>query len=99
MYDYVLLSATISETIQELESAVGSFMPSNSAHEGYALLLQQVDELKEEVWKSPKNRNPEAMRHEAIQVAATALRFLVDCTDQDEGKHDALTTEQVQNSH
>jgi len=50
----------------------------HSAHEGFAVLLEEVDELKAEVWKSPKRRDYAAMRTEAIQIAAMALRFLVD---------------------
>jgi hypothetical protein len=50
----------------------------NSAHEGYAVLLEEVDELWLEVKKSLKNRDAEAMRAETIQVAAMALRFLWD---------------------
>lgn len=46
----------------------------NSAHEGYAVLLEEVDDL----WDEVKKRDPAAMRTEAIQVAAMALRFLVD---------------------
>ena len=48
----------------------------NSAHEGYAVLLEEVDELWEEVKK--RQPDPARMREEATQVAAMALRFLVD---------------------
>jgi hypothetical protein len=41
-------------------------------------LLEEIDELWDEVKKSPKKRNPVAMREEAVQVAAMALRFLID---------------------
>lgn len=47
----------------------------NSAHEGYAILLEEVDELWEEVRKKQKNREVELMRKEAIDVAAMALRI------------------------
>jgi hypothetical protein len=50
-----------------------------SAHEGYAILLEEVDELWEEVKKRPESRDVEAMRKEAIQVAAMAVRFVRDC--------------------
>ena len=50
----------------------GSFA---SAHEGYAVLKEEVDELWDEV-KAGGNAN--RLRSEAIQVGAMALRFLFD---------------------
>lgn len=43
------------------------------AHEGYAILLEEVDELWDEVKK--KNPDKERMRKEAIQIGAMALAF------------------------
>jgi hypothetical protein len=53
----------------------------HSAHEGLAVLLEEVDELKAEVWKKPAQRDVAAMRKEAIQIAAMALRFVLDVCD------------------
>ena len=64
----------------ELRSAISRYPAFHSAHEGYAVLLEEVDELKDEVWKSPRKRDYEAMHAEAVQVAAMALRFIVDVT-------------------
>ena len=55
----------------------------NSSHEGFAVLHEEFDELKAEVWKNGAkhpDRN-DLMRKEAIQVAAMALRFLTDCCE------------------
>lgn len=52
----------------------------NSAHEGYAVILEELDELKEEVWKKAQERSLGKLRREAKQVAAMALRFMVDLT-------------------
>ena len=71
-----------SEAVVELRRAMAAFPRFNSAHEGFAVLLEEVDELKAEVWKSPSKRDPSAMRKEAVQVAAMALRFLVDCCEE-----------------
>jgi hypothetical protein len=67
----------------ELQRAERDYPAFNSAHEGFAVILEEVDELKAEVWKSPKNRNMAAMEREAVQVAAMALRFLRDVCGMD----------------
>jgi hypothetical protein len=66
----------ITEVVAEFHNAAGKHPRFNSAHEGFAVILEEVDELKAEVWKRTRDR--EAMRKEAVQVAAMALRFLVD---------------------
>lgn len=47
-----------------------------SYHEGYAVLLEEVDEL----WEEIKRQKVDCVnvRKEAVQVAAMALRFLAD---------------------
>ena len=68
----------------EFMGASASFPKFNSAHEGYAVLLEEVDELWEEVKK--KEKDEDAMFVEAKQVAAMALRFLYDiCGETIEG--------------
>ncbi len=79
-YDCSVVWGLVDEIVSEAQEAASNFPPFNSAHEGFAVLLEEVDELKAEVWKNP-NRNPDRdakMRKEAIQVAAMALRFLTD---------------------
>ena len=63
----------------ELMSASSKFPPMASPHEGYAIILEELDELKEELFKQHHSRNPIALRKEAMQVGAIALRFMVDC--------------------
>lgn len=73
-------TATIAlEAARELDAARILHAPMHSAHEGYAVLLEEVEEL----WEEVKKREPDvaAMRHEAIQVAAMALRFVMDVCD------------------
>lgn len=49
--------------------------PMNSAHEGYAVLLEEVEEVKQEVFHGGDRK---AMRDELIQVAAMAQRMAED---------------------
>lgn len=60
---------------QELERAA-KWPGFNSAHEGYAILLEEVDELWEHVKMNQKKRNLDEMRAEAVQVAAMAVKFI-----------------------
>ena len=68
----------LQEVQTEFERASSLYPAFNSAHEGYAVLLEEVEELWDEVKKSPKRREPAKMREEAIQVAAMAMRFVND---------------------
>lgn len=62
----------------ELKLARRAHPAFNSAHEGYAVILEELDELKAEVWR--RDKDPAAMRREAYQVAAMAARFVYDVT-------------------
>ena len=73
-----MLDDIIIEVTLELERAQHKFPKFNSQHEGYAILLEEMDELKEAIFWSKKGGNPRA---EAIQVTAMALRFLLDCPE------------------
>lgn len=64
----------------ELRSAIKKYPKFNSPHEGYSILLEEVDELWEEVKIKQGKRDPEKLEKEAIQVAAMAIRFILDCT-------------------
>lgn len=67
----------------ELNRAYAQFPNFHSPHEGFAVLKEEVDELWLEVrGKSdgPQGLRKLAMRKEAIQVAAMAIRFIRDCT-------------------
>jgi cation transport regulator ChaB len=77
----VKLECILSEIGDEVTRAVNLYPKFNSAHEGYAVLLEEVDELWDEVKKSPKRRDYDAMRTEAMQVAAMAVRLMMDCIE------------------
>ena len=65
----------------ELTSARKQYPAMNSPHEGYAVILEELDELWDEVKKKPTARSKKLMRAEAVQVAAMALRFIVNVCD------------------
>jgi hypothetical protein len=73
------------EVLAELRRARSLYPAQASAHEGYAVLLEEMDEL----WDAIKLRQSHpgrnlAIRDEAIQVAAMAMRLIIDtCTDAD----------------
>jgi hypothetical protein len=64
--------------LAELVKARSRFPIMASYHEGYAILLEEVEELWSEIKQNPKDRDAVAIREEAMQVAAMAMRFLVD---------------------
>lgn len=70
----------------EFDFASEKYPAMNTPHEGYAVLLEEVDELWAHVKVKQGRRNLEAMRKEAIQVAAMALRFAFDVCGQDRGQ-------------
>jgi len=66
----------INEIIKEYQQALIKFASFSSTHEGYAVILEELDELWDEIKTNGNNSN---MRKEAVQVSAMGLRFLVDC--------------------
>lgn len=54
--------------------------PYASAHEAFAVLLEEVDELWDEVKRKRDARCPKRMRQELIQVAAVAAKAAAELT-------------------
>ena len=79
------LSPSEQEAIQlivnEYDRAITMYGPFASAHEGYSVLLEEVDELWDEI---KKNGPTERVKAEAIQVAAMAVRLIHDVCDAEE---------------
>ena len=69
--------AVIGELLKALDNNKKAF---SCYHHGYAVILEELDELWEEVKKKPRDRNKDALREEAMQVAAMGIRFMVDLT-------------------
>ena len=62
----------------EIKRARKKHAPLNSAHEGYAVILEELDEFWEEVRKKREARNKQAMYNELVQIAAMAQRTAED---------------------
>jgi hypothetical protein len=78
------ISDAVGLATEELIKATRKFGPFASAHEGYAIILEEVDELWEEVKRQHDDPKRHAnMRTEATQIAAMAIRFLMDCCEID----------------
>lgn len=67
----------LKEVLTEVKSARKKYGPINSAHEGYAVVLEELDEA----WDEIKAGNRTLAREEMIQVAASAVNFLLDVKD------------------
>lgn len=70
---------------EELDRATEQHGKMNSAHEAYAVILEELDEFKAEVWKKSKDRDRKNMRKELIQVGAMCARAVIDLDLDPEG--------------
>jgi hypothetical protein len=65
----------------EFIRATTKFGSYNSSHEGYAVILEELDELWDEI--KPNRGYSEAAMEEALQVAVTAIRYIYDLSGRD----------------
>jgi glutamyl-tRNA reductase len=65
----------------ELGRARSKHPPINSAHEGYAVILEELDEFWEWVRKKKESRDMPSMYSELVQIAAMAQRTAEDLSD------------------
>jgi NTP pyrophosphatase (non-canonical NTP hydrolase) len=59
---------------EELDRALALHGPIRSPHEGFGILQEEVEEFFDEI----KANNLRKSRTEAVQVAAVAIRYLID---------------------
>lgn len=71
--------AVILKVIHELNIANSDYPHFHSLHEGYAVLLEEVDELWDLVRLNQKKRDYELVEKECIQIASMAIRIIQDC--------------------
>ncbi len=76
------MDLTIDEIMEsvkiELLKAQERFPPFHSTHEGYAVILEELDEMWEEIKLHHPFKPTHKLFKEAIQVAAMAIRFVYD---------------------
>lgn len=70
----LVLASALDAVLHELHRAVSKHPPFPSVHHGYAVMAEELDE----VWEAVKADDLAGAQREAVQVAATALRFLLD---------------------
>ena len=72
---------TVEEVYKEVLRAKSLFpVDFVNQHEGYAVILEEMDELWSEVKKNQKVYDLQEQRKEAIQIAAMAIRFATELT-------------------
>lgn len=62
----------------EIQRARSLHEPYVSAHEAYAVILEEVEEFWDEVKRRRQHRDEKAMAKELVQIATVALRALSD---------------------
>lgn len=77
------LDLCIEDVRLQVGAAITNWPPFNSAHEGYAVLLEEVDELWDEVKLKQSTRSVDDMYKEASQVAAMAIRIMYEVCNED----------------
>lgn len=65
----------VADVCKELQKAMKVNQLFSSPHHGYAIILEELDEL----WDEVRKRKPDVknMRSEAVQVAAMAIKFIM----------------------
>lgn len=67
------------EIQDEYQNARLKFRKMAGAHEGYAVILEELDEM----WDEIKANHKENARREAVQVGAMILAFILEVCDAD----------------
>jgi NTP pyrophosphatase (non-canonical NTP hydrolase) len=73
------MDIALADVAAEVQRAKSLF-PTNfhNQHEAYAVILEEIDELWDEIKKNQRNYDLEAQRKEAKQAAAMLVRLMVE---------------------
>lgn len=73
----------VTDVEREVFDAITRYPAFNSLHEAYAVIKEEVDEFWDEVKAKPavREQRKAEIRKELIQIAAMAVRTIVDCID------------------
>ena len=71
------MDKVLNDVCEELKTAIETHSLFTSPHHGYAIILEELDELWDEVKKKNSIRDVKNMRAEAVQVAAMAIKFIM----------------------
>jgi len=75
----IMIEKSFSKMVaEELASARKKHGGTNSIHEGYAVILEELDEVWDEVKKKTKERNLVELLKELVQVGAMAQKMAED---------------------
>lgn len=66
------------DVLWEVATARSNYPPIASLHEGFAIILEEVDEFWDEVKKKPKKRDRASLYNELVQIAAMCQRTAED---------------------
>jgi hypothetical protein len=72
------MNKILTDVATEIQRAMRLHGPLASAHEAYAVLVEEMDEFWDEVKKRSENRDKLAMRTELIQIEEMACRAIHD---------------------
>jgi len=72
--DFKVAWNVLEQILNEYTKARANHKPMNSSHEGYAVILEEVDEM----WDAIKKNNIGHAKVEAVQVGAMILAFLLE---------------------
>lgn len=71
----------MSQVQAEVNRAEGLHPPLNSLHEGYAVILEELEEVWSEVKKKSSERDLDNVRTELIETAAMCVRTILNVVD------------------